>query len=52
MAKTRDRELCSPEYIDDNFPKYLVMPEPGIYEGVTDRGIICCSLENFLKKEI
>ena len=37
--------------IPDSFPKYVVMMEPGAYRGITDSGIICCSLKEFLEKE-
>ena len=35
----------------DSFPKFVVMMEPGAYRGVTETGIICCSLKEFLEKE-
>ena len=38
--------------VGDNFPKYVVMMKPGIYEGITDKGIICCSLPDFLKTDL
>lgn len=49
--KTFDREFGNLAKIPDSFPKYVVMMEPGAYRGVTDTGIICCSLEEFLEKE-
>ena len=42
--KTFDREFGNLAKIPDSFPKYVVMMEPGAYRGVTDTGIICCSL--------
>ncbi len=32
------------------FPKYVVTMEPGAYRGVTDTGMTCCSLKEFLEK--
>ena len=49
--KTLDREFGNLAKIPDSFPKYVVMMEPGAYRGVTDTGIICCSLVEFLEKE-
>lgn len=49
--KTFDREFGNLAKIPDSFPKYVVMMEPGVYRGVTDTGIICCSLVEFLEKE-
>lgn len=49
--KTFDREFGNLAKIPDSFPKYVVMMEPGVYRGVTDIGIICCSLVEFLEKE-
>lgn len=49
--KTFDREFGNLAKIPDSFPKYVVMMEPGAYRGVTDTGIICCSLVEFLEKE-
>lgn len=49
--KTFDREFGNLAKITDSFPKYVVMMEPGVYRGVTDTGIICCSLVEFLEKE-
>ncbi len=49
--KTFDREFGNLAKIPDRFPKYVVMMEPGAYRGVTDTGIICCSLVEFLEKE-
>ncbi|MDO5838025.1 MAG: ATP-binding protein [Methanomassiliicoccales archaeon] len=49
--KTFDREFGNLTKIPDSFPKYVVMMEPGVYRGVTDTGIICCSLVEFLEKE-
>jgi predicted AAA+ superfamily ATPase len=49
--KTFDREFGNLTKIPDSFPKYVVMMEPGAYRGVTDTGIICCSLREFLEKE-
>ena len=48
--KTFDREFGNLAKIPDSFPKYVVMMEPGAYRGVTDTGIICCSLVEFLEK--
>ena len=48
--KTFDREFGNLAKIPDSFPKYVVMMEPA-YRGVTDTGIICCSLVEFLEKE-
>jgi len=50
--ETMKRELGNLEMIDDSFPKYVVMMDPGVYEGVTEKGIICCNIENFIKKEL
>ena len=49
--KTFDREFGNLNGIQDSFPKYVVMMEPGAYRGVTDSGVICCSLREFLEKE-
>ena len=49
--KTFDREFGNLAKIPDSFPKYVVMMEPGVYRGVTDTGISCCSLVEFLEKE-
>lgn len=49
--KTFDREFGNLAKIPDSFPKYVVMMESGAYRGVTDTGIICCSLVEFLEKE-
>ena len=49
--KTFDREFGNLAKIPDSFPKYVVMMEPGAYRGVTDTGLICCSLVEFLEKE-
>lgn len=49
--KTFDREFGNLAKIPDSFPKYVVMMEPGAYRGVTNTGIICCSLVEFLEKE-
>ena len=49
--KTFDREFGNLAKIPASFPKYVVMMEPGAYRGVTDTGIICCSLVEFLEKE-
>lgn len=49
--KTFDREFGNLAKIPDSFPKYVVMMEPEAYRGVTDTGIICCSLVEFLEKE-
>ncbi|MGI6472132.1 MAG: ATP-binding protein [Candidatus Methanomethylophilaceae archaeon] len=46
--ETMEREFGNLESIRDNFPKYVVMMDPGVYEGTTDTGIICCSLTEFL----
>lgn len=46
-----DREFGNLAKISDSFPKYVVMMEPGVYRGVTETGIICCSLREFLEKE-
>ena len=48
---TFDREFGNLDKISDSFPKYVVMMEPGVYRGVTETGIICCSLKEFLEKE-
>ena len=48
---TFDREFGNLAKISDSFPKYVVMVEPGVYRGVTETGIICCSLREFLEKE-
>ncbi len=48
---TFDREFGNLAKISDSFPKYVVMMEPGVYRGVTETGIICCSLREFLEKE-
>ncbi len=48
--KTLDREFGNLAGIPDSFPKYVVMMEPGIYRGVTESGIICCSFREFLEK--
>ena len=32
------------------FPKYVVIMEPGAYRGITDTGMVCCSLKEFLGK--
>lgn len=45
---TMEREFGNLESIKDNFPKYVVMMNPGVYEGTTETGIICCSLTGFL----
>ena len=49
--KTFDREFGNLNGIRDSFPKYVVMMDPGAYRGVTDSGVICCSLREFLEKE-
>ncbi len=49
--KTFDREFGNLNGIQDSFPKYVVMMDPGAYRGVTDSGVICCSLREFLEKE-
>ena len=46
--KTMEREFGNLDAIGDNFPKFLVLMEPGVYEGVTESGIICCGLKEFL----
>ena len=48
--KTFEREFGNLSKIQDSFPKYVVMMDPGVYRGVTDGGIICCSLRDFLEK--
>jgi hypothetical protein len=45
------REFGNLETIDDNFPKYVVLMDAGIYEGTSDKGIICCGLKEFLETE-
>ncbi|MGD9706710.1 MAG: ATP-binding protein [Candidatus Delongbacteria bacterium] len=50
--ETMGREFGNLESIRDSFPKYVVMMEPGVYEGVTDKGIVCCGLKEFLSDDI
>jgi uncharacterized protein len=50
--ETMRREFGNLESIRDSFPKYVVMMEPGVYEGVTDKGIVCCGLKEFLSDDI
>ena len=45
------REFGNLEAVKDSFPKYVVMMDPGMYEGITDSGIVCCKLEDFLLRE-
>lgn len=49
--KTFDREFGNLAKIPDSFPRYVVMVEPGVYRGITETGIICCSLREFLEKD-
>lgn len=49
---TMKREFGNLEHIDDSFPKYVVMMEPGPYSGITDKGIICCGLKEFLEERV
>ena len=46
--KTMEREFGNLEAVGDSFPKFLVMMEPGVYKGVTESGVICCGLREFL----
>ncbi len=50
--ETMTRELRSLNAVGDSFPKYLVLLEPGVYEGVTAQGIICCGLADFLTRKL
>ena len=49
---TMKREFGNLEHIDDSFPKYVVMMEPGPYSGITDKGIVCCGLKEFLEERV
>ncbi|KUE73102.1 hypothetical protein AUQ37_03720 [Candidatus Methanomethylophilus sp. 1R26] len=49
--ETMAREFSSLDSVDDSFPKYLVLLEPGPYSGFTDKGVRCCGLEEFLSKD-
>ncbi|MCQ2079366.1 MAG: ATP-binding protein [archaeon] len=49
--ETFGREFGNLARISDSFPKYVVMVDPGVYRGVTEKGIICCSLKEFLENE-
>ncbi len=46
------RELRAFDAIDDSFPKYLVLLDPGVFAGVTEKGIVCCGIREFLLKEL
>ncbi|MCL2148942.1 MAG: ATP-binding protein [Methanomassiliicoccaceae archaeon] len=48
---TFKREFGNLESINDSHPKYVVMMNAGMYRGVTSKGIICCSLREFLEME-
>lgn len=48
---TAEREFGNSGSINDSFPKYVVMLDPGLYEGITDKGIRCCSVRDFLNKD-
>ena len=48
---TFEREFGNLSKVPDSFPKYVVMMNPGVYRGVTDDGIICCSLKDFLESD-
>ncbi|MDO5852923.1 MAG: ATP-binding protein [Thermoplasmata archaeon] len=47
-----ERELRSLESIDDNFPKYVVLLEAGVFAGPTDKGIEIIGLREFLSSDI
>lgn len=49
---TLKRELSAFDTIDDSFPKYLVLMDPGVFAGVTEKGIVCCGIREFLLKEL
>ena len=49
--ETMALEFSSLDSVDDSFPKYLVLLEPGPYSGFTDKGVRCCGLEEFLSKD-
>lgn len=49
---TLERELGAFDAIEDSFPKYLVLMDPGVYEGVTEKGIVCCGIRDFLLMEL
>ncbi len=46
------REFGNLERVGDSFPKYVVTFDDGPYSGVTDSGIICCGLGDFLLREL
>ncbi len=46
------REFGALESIDDSFPKYVVMMDPGVHAGVTSKGIVCCGLRDFLRMDL
>ena len=50
--ETARRELGALEAVDDSFPKFVVMPDPGLYAGVTEKGIRIVGLEEFLTSEL
>ena len=51
LEDTMKREFDNLETIYDNFPKYVVLIDAGIYEGTSDKGIIYCGLKEFLETE-
>ena len=48
---TLRRELGSLESIKDNFPKFVVLKDPGVFRGTTSKGIVICGLREFLEME-
>ena len=48
--KTMRREFGNLESIEDSFPKYVVTMDSGIYNGISEKGIVCCGLKEFLEK--
>ncbi|MCL2333858.1 MAG: ATP-binding protein [Candidatus Methanoplasma sp.] len=49
--ETVRRELGSLESIRDNYPKFVVLKDPGAFRGVTSKGIVICGLMEFIEME-
>ena len=49
--ETMRRELGSLESIRDNHPKFVVLKDPGVFRGITSKGIVICGLRDFLETE-
>jgi len=49
--ETMKRELGSLESIRDNYPKFVVLKDPGVFRGTTSKGIVICGLKEFLEAE-